>query len=109
MPSPPHVVHAPNGELNEKWRGSSSGIEMPQTGQPYFSENVSTDRVSALNDLDEALGELERRLERVGEAAAILGAHDEPVDDDGDRVVLPPVELRRIGELDQLAVDVRRG
>ena len=30
--------HAPNGELKEKWRGSSSGSEMPQTGQPYFSE-----------------------------------------------------------------------
>ena len=26
--------HAPNGELNEKWRGSSSGSEMPQVGQP---------------------------------------------------------------------------
>ena len=34
VPSPPHVGHAPNGELNEKWRGSSSGSEMPQLGQP---------------------------------------------------------------------------
>src|SRR5215207_6247226 len=42
VPSPPQVGQAPNGELNEKWRGSSSGIEIPQTGQPYFSENVST-------------------------------------------------------------------
>jgi hypothetical protein len=42
VPSQPQVVQAPNGELNEKWRGSSSGMEMPQTGQPYFSENVST-------------------------------------------------------------------
>jgi hypothetical protein len=34
VPSPPQSGHAPNGELNEKWRGSSSGSEMPQTGQP---------------------------------------------------------------------------
>ena len=34
MPSPPHDGQAPNGELKEKWRGSSSGSEMPQLGQP---------------------------------------------------------------------------
>src|ERR1700694_6056842 len=37
-PRPPQAGHAPNGELNEKWRGSSSGSEMPHTGQPYLSE-----------------------------------------------------------------------
>ncbi len=31
---PAAVGQAPNGELNEKCRGSSSGSEMPQTGQP---------------------------------------------------------------------------
>ena len=39
VPSPLHAGQAPKGELNEKWRGSSSGIEMPQAGQPYFSLN----------------------------------------------------------------------
>ena len=34
VPSPPHVGQAPNGELNEKCRGSSSGSEMPHVGQP---------------------------------------------------------------------------
>ena len=34
VPSPPHFVHAPNGELNENCRGSSSGSEMPHAGQP---------------------------------------------------------------------------
>src|ERR1051325_6340047 len=48
VPSPPQVGHAPNGELNEKWRGSSSGSEIPQTAQPYFSENISTPPALAL-------------------------------------------------------------
>src|ERR1700737_386777 len=38
-PSPPQAGHAPNGELKEKCRGSSSGSEIPQTGHPYLSEN----------------------------------------------------------------------
>jgi hypothetical protein len=38
VPRPLQVAQAPKGELNEKWRGSSSGMEMPQSGQPYFSE-----------------------------------------------------------------------
>jgi hypothetical protein len=58
-----------------------------------------------LDDLDEPLGQLERRLDRVGETPAVLGAHDEAVDDNGDAVVLPPVERGRVGELHQLAVD----
>jgi hypothetical protein len=41
VPSPLQVSHAPKGELNEKCRGSSSGIEMPQVGHPYRSENIS--------------------------------------------------------------------
>jgi hypothetical protein len=77
VPSPPQVGHAPKGELKEKWRGSSSGMEMPQTGQPYFSEKVSTVPVVGVEHLDEPLGELERRLDGVGETAAIVGAHDE--------------------------------
>ena len=48
VPRPPQVGQAPNGELNEKWRGSSSGSEMPQTAHPYFSENISTDLPSAV-------------------------------------------------------------
>ena len=65
-------------------------------------------RSSCAHDLDDAVGELERRLERIGEAAAIFGANDQPVDDDRDAVVLLLVQLRRVRELDQLAVDVWR-
>ena len=86
VPSPPHAGHAPNGELNEKCRGSSSGSEMPHFGQPYRSENISdVPSASAFADLDDAVGQLERGLDRVGRAAAILGADDETVDDDRDR------------------------
>ena len=58
-------------------------------------------------DFDDPLRQLERRLERIGETAPIVGLHGEPVDDDRDRVVLPPIELRRRRDFDQLAVDVR--
>jgi hypothetical protein len=40
---------APKGELKEKWTRLELGMEMPHTGQPYFSEKVSTVPVSALN------------------------------------------------------------
>ena len=76
VPRPPHVGQAPNGELNEKCRGSSSGSEMPHVGQPYRSENSSTVPPSRVAHLDDAVGELERGLDRIGETAAILGAHD---------------------------------
>ena len=56
--------------------------------------------------LDQSFGELERGLDRVGEAAAIVGAHDEAIDDDGDRVILSAIQLRWIRHLDQRAIDV---
>ena len=37
-PRPVHRGHAPCGELNEKIRGSSSGITGPWSGQANFSE-----------------------------------------------------------------------
>src|SRR3954466_1203314 len=57
--------------------------------------------------LHHSVGELERRLERIGEAAPVFRANNESIDDDFDRVVLSPVELRWIRYLDQLTVDIR--
>ena len=107
VPRPLHAGQAPNGELNEKCRGSSSGMEMPQFGQPYFSLNscVSSLPPACVDDLHEAVGQPQRRLERVREAAAVVGAHGEAVHHDRDVVVHLAVELRRLGELDQRAVD----
>src|SRR5688500_12720531 len=40
MPSPLHSLHAPNGELNEKVRGSKSPSEIPQWGQAFLCEYI---------------------------------------------------------------------
>src|SRR4029079_15145680 len=53
----------------------------------------------------QTFGKLERRLHGIVEATAILGAHDEPVNDDRDVVIHAPIELRRIRNLDELPVD----
>ncbi len=45
VPTPWQSGQAPNGELNENCRGSSSGSERPQTGQANRSEKT-TDRGS---------------------------------------------------------------
>src|SRR6185436_19782068 len=60
--------------------------------------------VGALN-FDESFGELEGGLDGIIESTTILGADDEAIDDDGDVVIHPPVQLGRIGDLDQIAVD----
>src|SRR5262250_1186794 len=39
-PSPLHAGHAPYGELKLNDRGSSTGTEIPQSGQASFSEKV---------------------------------------------------------------------
>ena len=56
-------------------------------------------------DLHDAAGEPERRLDRVGDAAEDVGRGHEPVDDDGDVVLVALLEGRRFGELDQVTVD----
>ena len=56
-------------------------------------------------DLGHALGDAERSLERVGEAALDAGAAHQAIDHDLDRVVLVPLELQLGGEVDQLTVD----
>ena len=107
---PSHASHAPYGELNEKLRGASSSNDSPQCVHARCSENVSVSAASLSllgHDLDlgDALRELERRLQRVGEAALDPGAPDQPVDDDLDRVLLVPFELELGGQVDELTVD----
>src|SRR6266571_8643106 len=62
--------------------------------------------VGPLN-FDESFGELERRLDGIVEAAPIFSAHDQAVNDDRDRVVHPPIQLRRVRDLDQVSIDDR--
>jgi len=54
--------------------------------------------------LDQSFGQLERGLDGIVEATAILGSHHEPVHDDRDVVVHPPIQLRGIRDFDEIAV-----
>ncbi len=58
-------------------------------------------------DLDEPVGEPERRLERVGQPAEDVGTGHESVDDDGDVVLVLLLQRGRIAQLDLFAVDER--
>ncbi len=58
-------------------------------------------------DLDDRVRQPRRRLDRVGQALADVVAHDEPVDDHRDVVLELLVELDRIFQQAQLAVDLR--
>ena len=66
-------------------------------------------RLGALvaHHLGQPLGKAQRGFDRIGDPPAIVGADDEAIDHDRDGVIEAPVELRWIGELDQLAVNDR--
>ena len=76
VPSPSHVGQAPYGELNEKLRGAISSNERPQwvhasDWEKFWSSSRPV--VGLHRDRRDALGELERRLDRVGDAPADVG------------------------------------
>ena len=56
-------------------------------------------------DLHDAAGKAQRRLDGIGDAAQDVGAGDESVDDDGDVVLVALLQHRRLGELNEFAVD----
>ena len=99
VPSPWQSGQAPKGLLNENDRGSSSSVSIVWSlGQDIFSLNrelavrvlgVHVDEVEG----DEAAGQAERGLHRVGQPALGRLLDREPVDDDLDRVLLLLVEL----------------
>ena len=81
---------APCGELKEKMRGSSSGIEMPQCRQAKRSEKVWISGSPSLRhrlDLEDAVRERDGRLHRVGQALARVRLHHEAVDHHRDVVL----------------------
>ena len=112
VPRPWHAGQAPNGELNENDRGSSSSVSMScSLGQASCSENVSSRcgsfgvGRSTKSRIDQPAGEAERGLDRVGQPALGRRLDREPVDDHLDGVLLLLVQLGRLGELVGLAVD----
>ena len=58
-------------------------------------------------DDDDVVGERERHLNRFGEPALDAGLHDQPIDDDVDGMVAPPIELDVFVERAERAVDAR--
>ncbi len=64
--------------------------------------------VEAVDD-DDVVGQLQGGFHRLGEAALDARAHDQPVHDDLDRVVLLAIELDVVFERLELAVDARLG
>ncbi len=110
VPSPSHVGQAPYGELNEKLRGASSSKERPQYVHASDCEKfwISSRPVVGLHrDRRDALGQLERGLDGVGDAPADVGLRDEAVDHHLDRVLVGLGQPDRLGQLAHLAVDPR--
>ena len=76
-------------------------------GEPARSLRVVVGQVDVVDD-DEAVGQTECRLDRLGQSLLGAALDLEPVDDDVDRVLLLLGELRRlVGEEVDLAVDDR--
>ena len=62
--------------------------------------------VEAVDD-DDVVGQLQGGFDRLGETSLDARAHDQPIDDDLDRVVLLAIELDVVFEGLELAVDAR--
>ena len=81
------------------------GDREADTGQANLDEKTmrlgSPFCVLLVGELDDgdAVGELERRLEALGEPGGDVAAHDDPVDHDVDVVLELLVEGRRLGDL----------
>jgi len=82
-------------------RGAAGGAAEALGEQPAFGG-----RAVVPHDLDDAVGQLERGLERVGEASAVLAPDGEPVHHDRHVVILAAVERGGRGDLDERAVHV---
>src|SRR5450432_3650040 len=59
------------------------------------------------HNVDDAVGEAERRLERVGQPAPVFCARHQAIDDHGDAVVVLLAQLGRRRQLDRLSIDDR--
>src|SRR3954464_9848550 len=114
---PVHSGQAPNGELKEKERGSSSSKDRSSYGQYRCSENIRSrcgsssgrstksrmtmppDRASGGST--QPAGQAERGLDGVRQPALRAVLDREAVDDHLDGVLLLLLQLRRVGELDR--------
>ena len=110
VPRPSQVGHAPYGRVErEVARRHLVERETAVRARERLGEvlELLAPVVGLHGDRRDALGELERGLDRVGDPPADVGLGDEPVDDDLDRVLVGLRQPDRLGELAHLAVDPR--
>ena len=89
----------PRLELGEREAADRAGEALGE------HDRLALRRAASVPDhLDDAVGGLERGLDRVVEPRAVVGAHHQPVHHDRDVVVLAPVERRDLGQVVGLAV-----
>ena len=69
-----------------------------------LGEEVRALTVVMAHHFDQPFGESQRGLDRVSDAPAVVLPHREAVDHHRDVVVLPTIQLGRVGELDQRAI-----
>jgi hypothetical protein len=96
--------------LNEKLRGAGSSNDRLSYRQARWVENWSSRPSVDQLDQDQALGQADGRLDRVGQAAAGLlvglgAAGDQPVDHDLDVVLVGLGQPDRLRQVADLAVD----
>ena len=77
-------------------------------GEPALAVRVVLLEVDELEH-DQPVGQPQRRLDRVGQPLLGRRLHREPVDDDGDVVLLLLLQLRRLGQRVHGAVDQHAG
>ena len=115
VPRPVQAGHAPKGELKENERGSSSSMASGWSfGQASRSEKRrsrcgSDSSRSTKSSTTTPPASPSAGLDRVGDALLARGAHREPVDDRLDGVLLLLLQLRRVGERVDDAVDAGPG
>ena len=111
-PSPLQTGQAPKGALNEKSRGSISGIVKPDTGQANFAEKVmrfglpsaSVSSAYSASAIPSASSSAVSKLS--ASRAPHVGADRNPVHHDVDVVLVFLVQRRGVGDLVELAVDL---
>src|SRR6185503_6994862 len=83
------------------------GDRMAVRAAQLLTERAPSGRTFEIDevDLNQALGEADRRLDRVGQPGEQIVGRDQAVDDDRDVVLDLLLEDRRLVELDELAVD----
>ncbi len=92
-------------EGKQSWLQLHDAVVTYRAGEPVGEQDPRVRPVSHRRDLGGSIGELERRLEGLGQPLGNVGPDLEPIDHDLDRMFPPKIQLRRIIQLVGFAVD----